>query len=658
MSKVYFKKIALSVIFIGFYASLLNAQNNFILKGVVMKDKKLVTNAKVQVFEGAKFIDSSRTSITGKFKITLKTHKEYILVFTKKGLLKSKILVSTKLDKNKSNGITTKPVVISLNKKGPQSGTKEEYSNAFAINENGVFTEKAIRYSDNVSLAEEKVKDKEKELSDKQNEIEEAAKSLNADDAEKLKLRFDQANAKIDSLLLLSKQKADLMINTAELKSAEIVADAYDKIPDEIENLNNGTIFTDNKTVLKKVGLKEEEFNKRPDIKKHQATIDEFESKINKTKKDSLQYLVSMVSIKEETLAAAELKFKLDSVNARSLGDRRELEIRRKTIEKAKKEIQNAKEEIVRQKLEIQNKNLMLTIAIAGSLFFFILFAVVYQNFRLKKKTNARLEAQNKEIAKKNKKIIDSITYAKTIQQAILPIKTRMDKYFESFIIFQPKDIVSGDFYWFTHFEETNTSIFAVVDCTGHGVPGAFMSMIGNRLLVEVVNESGITEPSDILKNLDKNLRKALMQDETFNNDGMDMCICKIKPLENGKREICFAGAKRPLFYTDKNEVKYLKGTVRGIGGRARLRKKQAKPFEKHSIKLNKNEFLYLTTDGFLDLQSPKRRKYGRKNFMELLNININKPIEEQKNAIVDALNIHKGNELQIDDITILGIKI
>jgi serine phosphatase RsbU (regulator of sigma subunit) len=657
MSKAYFKKTVIFILFLGFFVSQLNAQNNFILKGQVMMNLIPVSNAKVLVYENSKFIDSTNTSTTGKFKITLKTQKKYTLAFTKKGMAKIRVLISTKLDRTKSNGITTKPVIMSLNSKKVGN---TNFNSAFAINENGIFTEEIINYSNKVKEAEDKEKDKEEEIAEQKKDIEIITANSNPEDAEKLKIRYEQALAKIDSLLINSRQKADLMINTAKIKSSEIVADAYNKIPDKTESSSNKVIFTDNKIVLKEIGIKEKEFNERPDIKKHQEAIKKFESKANKTKKDSMLYLESMVSIKEAALAEAkkQLESELDSLNDRTEENSLELLAKQKLISRIQEEIEQAKGKIVLQQLEIQNKNLMLMIAIAGSLFFFTLFAVVYQNFRLKKKTNARLEAQNKEIAKKNKKIIDSITYAKTIQQAILPIKTGIDKYFESFIIFQPKDIVSGDFYWFTHFEETNTSIFAVIDCTGHGVPGAFMSMIGNRLLVEVVNESGITEPAKILENLDRNLRKALMQDETFNNDGMDMCICKIKPLPTGEREICFAGAKRPLFYTDKNEVNYIKGTVRGIGGRARLRKKQAKPFEKHSLKLNKGEYLYLTTDGFLDLQSPKRRKYGRKNFMDLLNTNMNKSIEEQHNSIVEALDIHKGNELQIDDITILGVKI
>jgi len=301
----------------------------------------------------------------------------------------------------------------------------------------------------------------------------------------------------------------------------------------------------------------------------------------------------------------------------------------------------------------------MLLFAGSALAFFIILSLVVYKSFRDKKISNILLEKSNQEIANKNKKIIDSIRYAQTIQQAILPIKSTIDKYFESFIIFQPKDIVSGDFYWFDHFEFDNKSVFAVVDCTGHGVPGAFMSMIGNRLLIEVVKEKGITEPVHILNEIDISLRTALMQEETANNDGMDMVICCIEYLGDTQCKVDFAGAKRPIFYSDAEKgMQYIKGTVRGLGGKKRIREKALKPFEGHTMVLGKGEMIYLTTDGFFDLQSPNRKKFGKVNFLELLAQYNKKDMNEQKAAIMDALHIHKGSEYQIDDITILGIRL
>jgi serine phosphatase RsbU (regulator of sigma subunit) len=361
----------------------------------------------------------------------------------------------------------------------------------------------------------------------------------------------------------------------------------------------------------------------------------------------------------EEMVKSARLQLEIDKLNARTKEDSLIIQQRESEILLAEQEIKEAKTQIEIQKLVIKQKNTMLMFSVSAMLFFVILSIMIYKSWRDKKRTNAILEKQNLEIANKNKKIIDSIRYAQTIQQAILPIGTTIDKYFDWFIIYQPKDIVSGDFYWFTHIEETGKSIFAVVDCTGHGVPGAFMSMIGNRLLIEAVKEKGITRPVEILNDVDASIRIALMQDETLNNDGMDMCICTVEYAKNGKCLVEFAGAKRPIFYSEaKGGLKHIKGTVRGIGGKKRIREKAIKPFEEHVLMLHKGDMIYLTTDGFFDLQSSDRKKFGRLNFMEILEKNYSQNPEYQRIAIMDALHLHLGAENQIDDITIMGIKL
>ncbi|OQY05416.1 MAG: hypothetical protein B6I20_01290 [Bacteroidetes bacterium 4572_117] len=659
MRKLHLNKRVVLFVLVVLVIFPLKAQSNFILKGVLMVDSKLLQNAKVIVYENARFIDSTKTSSTGKFRVNLKTQKEYILAFEKTGFSVKKVLISTILDKSKSNGIITKPIVFNLNSKQVLvSGKSGKYDAAFAINENGTFTKNDAIFSDNVKNSEDKEADLRKEISEKKTEINKLNKNLGPDEKTRLNSKYQQALIEIESMLSLSEQEAKLIITTAKLKSAEILAEAYFKIPDISENSKENQAYSLNKADLKRVGIKDKDFYNRKDIKKYQETIQKLEQNANKTKKDSLLYLRFVVKFNEEFVKSVKLQLALDSINAKSDKDKEQLLKRKSKIETIEKLIEKAKSKINLQEMEIENKNLMLLFSISGLLFFIVLFVVVYRNYRSKRKTNARLKFQNEEIEKKTKKIIDSINYARTIQQAILPIKTNIDKYFESFIIFQPKDIVSGDFYWFTHFEKSNTSVFAVIDCTGHGVPGAFMSMIGNRLLVEVVNESKIINPAEILQHLDENLRIALTQDETSNNDGMDICICTIQHNKNGQSKINFAGAKRPLFYSTNNEINHIKGTVRGIGGRARLRKKPVKPFVTHTLNLNKGDYIYLTTDGIFDLQSPNRRKYGRRNFMKLLEDIKNKPIIYQQDSIEDALVTHKGSELQIDDITVVGIKI
>ncbi|RLD84206.1 MAG: hypothetical protein DRJ10_01770, partial [Bacteroidetes bacterium] len=294
MSKKYRNKVIVLFVLIIVIVWPLKAQSNFILKGVVMMDNKLVKNAKVLVYENSKFIDSTETSITGKFRITLKTHKEYVLAFKKTGLPVKKVLISTVLDKSKSNGITTKPIIFSLNSLDVFiPGKTKEYETAFAINENGLFIESEEDFSEVVKEAENKEIAKEEEVSEKKVELEELKEDMNPDAGAMLNSKYEQALIEIDNLVMLSKQEAALIINTARLKSAEIISDAYLKIPDIVEKSEESVILTDNKSDLKKIGINDKDFYERDDIKKYQKTINKMESNVKKSKKDSVKYLES-----------------------------------------------------------------------------------------------------------------------------------------------------------------------------------------------------------------------------------------------------------------------------------------------------------------------------------------------------------------------------
>ncbi len=649
-------------------------QNDFVFRGKATYQGKPLGNADILIYENGSLVDYKTTNNYGSFNLNLKTQEKYLLEFKSKKYPVQKVVVSTFTKDKKQKSISSQRVIIQfpLNETDKEKGNSSEKIYSFSLNDNGFLKKEKISVKKEVVEVKDEKLNLTNEITESKNEIEKLdsiAKNKNAELVELIEdlpqeevktvdTKLKNVYAKIDSMLKIAERKADLILRSADLKRKEIIANSYVNKPKASTKNVKTEIEKPTKDELKKVGVNDEQFYSRKDIKEYQNTISNLEKSKLKSKKDSVKYLDYLVKMKEEMLKSANLKLELDKLNARTHEDSIELENRQLMIAQIEQEIQDAKNQIKLQQMEIKNKNLMLLFAITGLLFFVILFVVVYQNYRLKKRTNERLEQQNQEIALKNKKIIDSITYAKTIQQAILPLKSTIDKYFESFVIFQPKDIVSGDFYWFTHFEDTNTSVVAVIDCTGHGVPGAFMSMIGNRLLVEVVNESRIIEPKEILEKLDEGLRQALMQDETLNNDGMDMCVCTIHNTEGNTYNVEFAGAKRPLFYAHDNEVQFIKGTVRGIGGRARLRRKGIKPFVSHSLMLNKGDMLYLTTDGFLDLQSPERKKFGRKNFIDLLSSGMDKSMEDQRYKIVNALDIHKGNESQIDDITIMGIKI
>ncbi|EAY31918.1 GAF domain-containing SpoIIE family protein phosphatase [Microscilla marina] len=266
-----------------------------------------------------------------------------------------------------------------------------------------------------------------------------------------------------------------------------------------------------------------------------------------------------------------------------------------------------------------------------------------------------KLKSRNNELDEKNKQITSSIKYAKNIQDAILPVVGYFEKAFrDHFILFLPKDIVSGDFYWVSQVE--NNTFLAVVDCTGHGVAGAFMSMIGNTLLNQIINEKHILEPEQILDVLNHNIRLALKQDTSNNKDGMDLGICRIaSPDENGKIAVVYAGAKRPLYTVHQGELVELPGDRYSIGGWFGV---DLPEFTNKTITLEVGDVIYITTDGYSDAANERRKKFGRRKLKKLLFAHNEKSMQHQKRFLHQALNDHQLNTEQRDDITVVGVRL
>ena len=268
-----------------------------------------------------------------------------------------------------------------------------------------------------------------------------------------------------------------------------------------------------------------------------------------------------------------------------------------------------------------------------------------------------QIENLNKEVTAKNQKITDSIRYAQTIQEAILPQEIEFEKAFtDHFVIYSPKDMVSGDFYWMAnHYTlEGQKTILATVDCTGHGVLGAFMSMIGNTLLNEIVNQEKIFDTAQILTRLHEGVKKSLQQNNMSNDDGMDVCICTIHFNADETAHVQFTGAKRPLYYFQNSFLQSLKGDVKSIGGRDR----KDKPFTTQDLYLMKGDCLYLMTDGFSDQQNSENKKFGTTRLLDFLEKNATLPLPVQKEQLNDELKVYSWGVEQRDDITILAVKI
>jgi serine phosphatase RsbU (regulator of sigma subunit) len=277
------------------------------------------------------------------------------------------------------------------------------------------------------------------------------------------------------------------------------------------------------------------------------------------------------------------------------------------------------------------------------------------QNVELERMVTFRTEEvvrQKAEIEQKNHDILDNLHYARRIQEAILPeIKLIYEYLKDSFILYWPKDIVSGDFYSFS--QRDDKVIISAADCTGHGVTGAFMSMIGSSLLNQIVNEQGITRPAGILNKLNEGIIQALKQNETEINDGMDIALCS---LDLNRMKLEFAGANRPLWFFRNGTFNEIKADKLAIGG---FRVHRNASFNNHELNLVKGDTLYIFTDGFVDqFGEVNGKKLLSKNFRELLNSIQELAMRDQEKKLTEFFLQWKGRATQIDDVLVIGIRV
>ncbi|PCJ23612.1 MAG: hypothetical protein COA97_11380 [Flavobacteriales bacterium] len=270
-----------------------------------------------------------------------------------------------------------------------------------------------------------------------------------------------------------------------------------------------------------------------------------------------------------------------------------------------------------------------------------------------RKSAETALEEKNRILLKKNEDIIDSIQYARKIQDAILPSIDAITKNLaDGFVLYLPKDVVSGDFYWY--YKKDNKIFIAAVDCTGHGVPGALMSVVGNSILKDVIVKRGIENPSEILEVLDNDVNNLLQKEDSYDvmSDGMDMALAVIDLETNF---LTFAGAMRPLWIVRNNEVIDIKGNRFPIGYFYGVEK----IFTNVEIELKKDDQIYLFSDGYSDqFGGEKNKKFNRSKMKELL-VSINSMSgEEQRGFLEYALKNWRQEIEQTDDVLLIGLKI
>ena len=355
--------------------------------------------------------------------------------------------------------------------------------------------------------------------------------------------------------------------------------------------------------------------------------------------------------------------------------------------------IENLEKDHALQDERIAKQNIYLYTFIFGFLIVLIFLIFIYRLFKAKQKVNDKLKAHQRIVLEKNEelnqlveevtaqkdeiemqreKLIDinsditqSIAYAEQIQNSILPKKHILDQTLsDNFILFKPKDIVSGDFYWFTKLD--NKFIIAVVDCTGHGVPGAFMSMLGASLLREIIIKERVIEPAKVLNLLRTEVISALQQKGTIGEqkDGMDIALISI---DLDTYEMQYAGANNPIYAVAKHINGYEPLIYSGNRGFYEIKPDKMpisyfirmNSFTTKTIQLQKGDSIYLFSDGYPDqFGGAKNRKFKYKPFKELLINNANKPMAEQKIILEETLYKWQGNSAQVDDITIIGLKL
>jgi len=349
------------------------------------------------------------------------------------------------------------------------------------------------------------------------------------------------------------------------------------------------------------------------------------------------------------------------------------------SIEQVKKDfIINQKLETEKIKTESQRK---LTILFSVSFLIMILLSIfIYRGYRTKKMANIIIQQQKKEaeeqrdiIQVKNQEILDSIQYAKRIQNAILPPLKVVKEYLqESFILYKPKDIVAGDFYWLESLSEVPNSqssmdcelktencrliLFAAADCTGHGVPGAMVSVICNNGLNRSVREYGLTDPGEILNKTREIVIAEFEKSEDEVKDGMDIALCSLKlPSREGVGGVLkYAGANNPLWIIRNNEIIETKADKQPIGKFDELL-----PYTTHTFELQKGDSIYIFSDGYVDqFGGEKGKKFKAAAFRALLLSIQDKKMEDQRSLIDKAFENWKGSLEQIDDVCVIGVKI
>ena len=431
----------------------------------------------------------------------------------------------------------------------------------------------------------------------------------------------------------LKKQQADLSAKETEIANAKI----------EITNTK--------KEVAKQKELVDEQL-KRIAIQKEKIAIQQ----------KNLSSLNGNVSKKQAELTAQQKELEKEALNLIAI------QVEYKAIEKALadkellvneqgKTIDAQGNEIITKASKIEEQKSIIWLSVIFLVIVTFLGGLAYRSYRLKNKANILISKQKEEIEgqhevleEQHREITDSINYAKRIQDAILPPLKLVRGYMpDSFILYQPKDIIAGDFYWMEGIDKI--IVFAAADCTGHGVPGAMVSVVCHNAMNRAVREFKLIEPDEILNKTREIVLETFEKSDEDVRDGMDIALCTINSETN---KLSFSGANNGLYFIRNGEITQIKPDKQPIG-----KYDDAKPFTKHEIDLEKGDVIYTFSDGYADqFGGPKGKKFMYKPFRELLLSIHKKPMDDQHNILMDTFEAWRGSMEQIDDVCVIGVRI
>jgi serine phosphatase RsbU (regulator of sigma subunit) len=481
---------------------------------------------------------------------------------------------------------------------------------------------------------------------------------------------------------IVIKGKRHFEINQARMKEAGLnvsrlfAAHAVKSEDDwhEIYNKTEEELQKEKQTVLEQKELIKDQKKHINDqletIKDQKEQISIQNGQINK-QKNELKNLEKSISAKQKDIEKQiavlnKQKREIAGKETRINAQKQEIDKQIETINNQNDRIKKQKATLKTQDVELQRQKIIMALGGIMLLLALVVGFLIFLAYRIKKKSNKVLEEKNIEIerqrniaesqrdkiAYQNEQIIASINYAQKIQRAILPGKDRFKECLNNFfILYKPKDIVSGDFYWESRVHDD--VVIVAADCTGHGVPGAFMSMLGVTFLNEIVNSQGIVQPDEILNILRNNIIKSLNQDgrEHKLKDGMDMAVCTIN---KNSKSVKFAGANNPMILIRQGELEYFKGDKMPVS----LHEKMLS-FTYKEIALKDNDCIYIFSDGYADqFGGDNNKKFKIRNLKEALLSVYQKPMTEQHIILDKTFEDWKGSNEQIDDVLMLGIKI